>query len=96
MVPEDRDNLDIDLAAALAVTDGGRVQLWIREVDDTADALAVEMGFRQYRDLWQLRCVLPNAPSQLATRGFTIDDLDEFVEVTTSLVSHGYVDEVLR
>lgn len=81
VVPEDRDNLDIDLAAALAVTDGGRVQLWIREVDDTADALAVEMGFRQYRDLWQLRCVLPNAPSQLATRGFTIDDLDEFVGV---------------
>lgn len=83
VVSEDRDGVDVaaEVETALASTDRGRVQLWIREVDDQADAAAVAHGFESYRDLWQLRCALPNEPSRLTTRGFTLDDLDEFVGV---------------
>ena len=53
----------------------------IREVDDGADAIAAGLGFRAYRDLWQLRCDLPNQPSGLSTRSFTPQDLDDFIAV---------------
>ena len=59
----------------------GNVQLWIREVDDLRDAIATRLGFVAHRDLWQLRCPLPNAPSGLTTRAFTDADLDDFVRV---------------
>ena len=83
VVPESRNHIDLAAAIteALASTDGGRVQLWIREVDDPADRAAGDLGFRAYRDLWQLRCPLPARPSGISTRGFTLDDLDEFVGV---------------
>ena len=79
----DGDGFDLteELLTALDRTDGGRVQLWIREVDDGAHALASSLGFQAYRDLWQLRCDLPNRPSGLATRGFHADDLDAFIAV---------------
>ena len=67
--------------AALAATDGGPTRLWIREVDDPADADARTRGFVPYRDLWQLRCPLPATPSGLSTRAFRPDDLDEFIAV---------------
>jgi len=83
IIDEHRGDLDIDgaLATALAETHDGPVQLWIREVDDDADAAARRAGFRAYRDLWQLRCPLPNAPSGLHTSAFTEDDIDDFVHV---------------
>jgi mycothiol synthase len=83
VVPEDRNTLDlhVEIAATLAATDGGPVQLWIREVDDEADAVATAMGFRRHRDLWQLRCSLPSESSGLTTRGYTPDDLEEFIGV---------------
>lgn len=59
----------------------GNVQLWIREVDDHRDAIAARLGFVAHRDLWQLRCPLPSAPSGLTTRAFTVADLDDFVRV---------------
>lgn len=74
-----------DVAAAiegpLATAEDGDVQLWIREVDDAAHDAATGLGFAPYRDLWQLRCDLPAAPSGLTTRAFTLDDLDAFVQV---------------
>ena len=83
IVPEDRAHIELRVALphALGQTDGGRVQLWIREVDEPADQVARDLGFAAHRDLWQLRCLLPNRPSNLATRAFTLHDLDEFVEV---------------
>jgi mycothiol synthase len=59
----------------------GTLQLWIRAVDDESDAAARRAGFVPYRDLWQLRCALPNEASGLATRAFTEGDLDDFVRV---------------
>lgn len=83
VVDEDRSDLDLrsDLNSALASLDGGTVQLWVKAVDGTCDDIALAAGFARYRDLWQLRCALPNAPTDLTTRGFTPDDLDEFVAV---------------
>ena len=84
VVSEHRD--DLPLADALEqalreIDDEGRVQLWIREVDAEADAIATSFGFQRYRDLWQLRCLLPNRASGPETRAFTPDDLDDFVRV---------------
>lgn len=83
VVPETRSDLDLDaeLETILADLDAGSVQLWIREVDAAADAAAARRGFQRYRDLWQLRCVLPNEASHLTTRGFTPADLDDFIAV---------------
>ena len=77
----DRFDLAGAIEAALERVDDGRVQLWIREVDDESHAIASSLGFQAYRDLWQLRCALPNQPSGLTTRSFTVDDVDEFVAV---------------
>ena len=83
IVPEHRDGLDLEaeLRAHLSHIPTSGVQLWIREVDDGADAIAAGLGFRAYRDLWQLRCDLPNQPSGLSTRSFTPQDLDDFIAV---------------
>jgi mycothiol synthase len=82
IVVDDADpGLDDALTAALSECAEGSVQLWLREVDSASDAIAVDHGFTAYRDLWQLRCPLPNLPSGLHTRAFTEADLDEFVRV---------------
>lgn len=59
----------------------GPVQLWIRHVQPGDDELAAAHGLRPYRDLWQLRCPLPRPRSDLPTRAFRPDDLDELVAV---------------
>ncbi len=89
IVDEDRADLDLRpaLTAALESLDGGTVQLWLKAVDGSADDIALDAGFERYRDLWQLRCKLPNTPSTLATRGFTLDDLDDFVAVNNRAFS---------
>ena len=83
VVPETRITLDLhaEIVSTLAALDRGPVQLWIRDVDEKANAVATALGFRQYRDLWQLRCPLPNEPSGLATSAYTPDDLGEFIGV---------------
>ncbi len=83
VVPENRDGMDLraDITDALSTLGEGPIQLWIRAVDPRADTVAIDLGFKSYRDLWQLRCPLPNSPSELVTRGFTIDDVDDFVAV---------------
>jgi len=88
-VDEDRSDLDLrtDLAAALESLDGGTVQLWVKAVDASADDIALDAGFERYRDLWQLRCALPNAPADLVTRGFTADDLDAYIGVNNRAFS---------
>ena len=70
------------LAEAVAeLDDRTAAQLWIRDAAPDDDAAAGRLGFEPCRDLWQLRCELPSAPSGLPTRAFTLDDLDEFVSV---------------
>lgn len=78
-----RDDTDLTdaLRSALDSHPDGAVELWIQEVDDASDSVATRIGFQQYRDLWQLRCTLPNTASGLTTRAFTLDDLDDFIGV---------------
>ncbi|MEZ5244372.1 MAG: mycothiol synthase [Acidimicrobiales bacterium] len=73
--------LEADLRRALERHPDGTVQLWIRQVDERSDDVATGLGFVAYRDLWQLRCPLPNEPSGLDTRAFTDADIDDFVRV---------------
>ena len=89
VIDEDRTDLDLrsDLAAALESLDGGATQLWIKSIDASADAIALDAGFTQYRDLWQLRCPLPNTSTDLITRAFTSDDLDEYIAVNNRAFS---------
>ncbi len=74
------DTFDQELSLVIGDLDGS-IQLWIQEVDAAADGHAIDRGFVRYRDLWQLRCQLPNAESALSTRAFTSDDLDDFIRV---------------
>jgi len=83
-VPEHREHLDLrsELSHLLdRIGREGAIQLWIRHVDDTTDSEMTDLGFIPYRDLWQLRCALPNDASNLPTRSFTPDDLDDFIAV---------------
>ncbi len=83
IVDERRESLELEAAlrSLLDTHADGSVQLWIREVDPEADTAATSLGFVPYRDLWQLRCDLPNEPSGIVTRAFTEEDLDEFIAV---------------
>lgn len=87
VVDDATDDLGDALDAALRDHPDGAVQLWLREVDDAHDAIATDRGFVAYRDLWQLRCALPNAPSGISTRAFTDADLDAFVQVNNRAFS---------
>ncbi|MXW75550.1 MAG: mycothiol synthase [Acidimicrobiaceae bacterium] len=80
---EDRRQFDLQasLTEWLAAHRDETVQLWLREVDEQAHAIAVALGFEPYRDLWQLRCDLPNSPSGLDTKPFSESDIDTFVAV---------------
>jgi mycothiol synthase len=60
---------------------GGRLVLWVERVDDRLDDAARRAGFEHWRDLLQMRCSLPAAPSDLPTRAFTPADADAFLAV---------------
>lgn len=66
---------------------GGPVQLWIRAVDDDVDRVATDRGFDGYRDLWQMRCPLPVAGTDLVVRPFTDDDIGAFLVVNNRAFS---------
>jgi mycothiol synthase len=68
----------VDAAAAAG---GGRLEVWRHEVRPDEDDAIVAAGFHPYRDLWQLRCPLPAAPTDLPVRPFTDADAEAFLEV---------------
>ncbi len=76
-----RADLGRAIGAALDACRSGDIQLWIREVEEGADKTADSLGFVPYRDLWQLRCPLPNLESGIATRPFTELDIEDFIRV---------------
>jgi mycothiol synthase len=55
--------------------------LWVERVDDRLDQAARRAGFHPWRDLLQMRCALPAAPSDLPTRPYTPADADAFLAV---------------
>ena len=86
----------IDPSAALAEAraearagGGGPLVLWVERVDDRLDALARAAGLEPWRDLLQMRCPLPVAPSGVATRPFVRDDhdIDGFLSVNNRAFS---------
>jgi len=83
VVAADRQRFDLraGLTEWLAAHRGETAQLWLREVDEQTHEIALAAGFVPYRDLWQLRCGLPNSPSGLVTRPFCESDVDAFVAV---------------
>ena len=83
IVSQDRHRFDLHAALTdwLSKHRGEPVQLWLREVDEPSHEIAKELGFVAHRDLWQLRCDLPNSPSGLDTRAFSETDLDALVAV---------------
>jgi mycothiol synthase len=66
---------------------GGRLVLWVERVDEAFDAAATSARFTPWRDLLQMRCALPAAPSDLPVRPFTEDDADAFLEVNNRAFS---------
>jgi mycothiol synthase len=78
----DRGTLDRLVRRGLDRTDrDSTIQLWIRDVDAHDDTVAGTHGFIPYRDLWQLTCPLPAAPSTIETRPFEPTDTAELVEL---------------
>ena len=75
------DTASILTEALAGLDDDADALLWIREISEGDDAVARRHGFEPHRDLWQLRCQLPAELSDLPTRAFRIDDIDEFVSV---------------
>ena len=59
---------------------GGRCQIWIQEVAGEHDRWMGELGFRPYRDLWQLRRTLPAPASALSVRAFCPEDAEAFLD----------------
>lgn len=79
-----------DLDSALAKVrhgGGGDVELWIQAVTEATDEVAQALGAVAYRDLWQVRCALPAAPSTIETRAFTLADTDALVAVNNRAFS---------
>jgi mycothiol synthase len=60
---------------------GGRVEWWIEPGEPADDAEPLAGGFRWWRDLWQMRCALPAAPTDLPVRPFTPADGPAFLAV---------------
>ena len=69
------------MVAEVSSRGGGSTQLWIEAADEAADLAAAAAGFEPYRDLLQMRCPLPAAPSTLPVRAFTDADADAFLAV---------------
>ncbi len=78
-------NQDLDLQSALdswlSEHPHDSAQLWLHQVNAQLDAIARAANFAPYRDLWQLRCSLPQAPSGIHTRAFTENDINDFLRV---------------
>ena len=70
-----------DAVAEIARGGGGRAEFWIHSADDGDDEEPLACGFDKWRELWQMRCPLPAAPSTLWVRAFTADDADAFLSV---------------
>lgn len=64
---------------------GGRLELWVEQAEAADDDAPRRAGFTHWRDLWQLRCALPEVvaahPAELVTRAFTDADAAEFLAV---------------
>lgn len=73
------DRLTIEVAR-VEESGGGKVQLWLPEVDDAEDEIVARFGFAPYRDLWQLQCPLPSRNTDTPVRPFQPDDADGFLE----------------
>ena len=83
------DLVPLILRAALGVVaadGGGTVHWWVHHPDDTADALAVEVGFALGRKLYQLRRPLPiGATTTVETRAFVVGrDETEWLRVNNA------------
>jgi mycothiol synthase len=65
----------------IARAGGGRTELWIHDSDAADDDEPLACGFTRWRELWQMRCALPAAPSTLPVRAFTEADADDFLAV---------------
>lgn len=72
---------------SIAASGGGNAQLWIHGINDGADAFAASLGAVAYRDLWQVRCSLPAARSNLTTRAFRDSDIDALIGVNNRAFS---------
>jgi mycothiol synthase len=70
-----------EVVAQIARDGGGRTELWIHHATDEDDGAPLACGFARWRELWQMRCPLPAAPSTIWVRAFTDADADDFLAV---------------
>lgn len=68
-------------ALALADNAGPEAPLWLHGTNDERRAYLESNGFSSNRTLLQMRCPLPATRSTLTTRGFTTEDVDDWIRV---------------
>jgi len=74
-------------ALALGANAGADASLWVHGTSDASNEVMAAAGFTSDRTLLQMRRGLPAPPSGMRTRGFTTDDIDEFVAVNNRAFS---------
>lgn len=77
----------LDTAVAELPSADSAVRLWVHEVSPELHAVATKAGFVAYRDLWQMRCRLPQTRSELVTRGYEPGDADALIRVNNRAFS---------
>lgn len=78
--PEDSFDTFLD-ALALADNAGADAPLWIHGTNAERRAHLASVGLTSNRTLLQMRCSLPTSASNLTTRAFTGDDVDDWLRV---------------
>ncbi|MFT7473405.1 MAG: mycothiol synthase [Verrucomicrobiales bacterium] len=68
-------------ALALAANAGDDAEIWVHGTTPERTTALEASGMRSNRTLLQMRCPLPTPSTDLATRAFTEDDINDFVEV---------------
>ena len=82
ITPAESDDLTaLTDSLALAENAGQDALTWVHGASQARDEVMLETGRQSSRTLLQMRRPLPAEPSDLTTRAFTDDDLDDFIRV---------------
>ena len=79
---EERSRRMLEAAAqTISISGGGNIEYWVENADEKDDTLPVSAGYSPFRDLKILSRSIPAIPSEIKTRGFTENDIDEIIRI---------------
>ena len=82
---EERSRRMLEAAAqTISISGGGNIEYWVENADEKDDTLPVSAGYSPFRDLKILSRTIPAIPSEIKTRGFTENDIDEIIRINNA------------